>query len=268
MSPRFNEGEPVLFLNQRSVVLKTRSSSPEPLYYVATGDIGLPMWIKESELSAGPAIGPPEVVFEPRTPHFLVVDNFYKHPDKIRALALAQDYAADVRYYKGKRTSERFLWPLLREEFERLLGRPIVDWLSQPANGCFQVTGFDDPLVWHSDTQSYAAAIYLTPHAPMDAGTSFWRDRTHGCRRPPAHALESRRFANDEDRRSAEAVIYSEYNILHPDNWELVDKVGAVYNRLVMWDAQLIHSASNYNGLTGDIVDRARLVQLFFFSIG
>ena len=41
--------------------------------------------------------------------------------------------------------------------------------------------------------------------------------------------------------------IYSEYNLLHPDNWELIDRVGAIYKRLVVWDGKLIHSASSYS---------------------
>jgi len=268
MPPKYKENDRVLFLNQESVVRKVDASGTEARYYVATGSVGLPMWIRESELKTGPAIGPPSVIFERRTPHFVIVDNFYKDPDKIRDFALSQEFAPNSKFYKGKRTAERFLWPLLKEEFERLLGRPIVDWLNQGANGCFQITGYDDPLVWHSDTQSYAAAIYLTPQAPLGAGTSFWRDKVHGCRRPPRHPLESGRFQTDAAREAAGAEVYSEYNILHPDNWELVDRVGAVYNRLVMWDAQLIHSASDYLGLEGKVPEKARLVQLFFFTIG
>jgi hypothetical protein len=267
MPPKFKENDKVLFLNQESVILKVRAAEAEASYYVATGSVGLPMWIRESELKLGPAIGGPTIMFEHRVPHVLVVDDFYKDPDQVREFALNQEFAPNLQYYKGKRTHERFLWPHLREEFERLLGRPIIDWLQQSANGCFQITGFDDPLVWHSDTQSYAAAVYLTPHAPVGAGTSFWRDRTHGCRRPPRHPLEARRFASDAERNTAGAEIYTQYNVVHPENWELVDKVGGVYNRLVLWDAQLIHSASSYEGLEGTAVDKARLVHLFFFTI-
>jgi hypothetical protein len=42
----------------------------------------------------------------------------------------------------------------------------------------------------HHDTQSYAAAVYLTPDAPPQSGTSLWRDRVHGCRRQSDHPLE------------------------------------------------------------------------------
>lgn len=187
------------------------------------------------------------LVFHRNIPNILVVDNFYKDPDTIRNQALSGQYIEDVRYYKGKRSIKHHLLPYVKEELERLLGNVVItDWLSQPMNGIFQITNGNDPLVWHSDTQNFAGAIYLTPDAE-EMGTSFWKHKIHGCRRPP----DDPNICNE---------VYSEYNITHADNWELVDKVGAVYNRLVLWDAKLIHSASQYG-------DKERLVQLFFFSI-
>lgn len=268
MNYRYSIGQQVVFLNQIAVVRSLGATAQnKPKYFLAVGDAELEMWVPEEDIEVGQITGPPITTFNRRMPHLCIVDNFYKNPDEIRALALEQQFEADNRFYKGKRTKERFLWPFLREEFERILGRTIVDWLNQPANGCFQVTGYDDPLVWHSDAQSYAAAIYLSPHAPVSAGTSFWRDRKYSARRPPVHPLEFDRFPSDQARSDAYNEIYSQYNLLHGDNWELVDKVGAVYNRLAIWDAQMIHSASTYEGLPSDIVDKARLVQLFFFTI-
>jgi hypothetical protein len=207
-----------------------------------------------------PATLPP-VDFHQRTPAILVVDDFYRDPDSVRTLALDAEYEADLRYFKGVRSKEKFLFPWVREEFMRLLGVTIVDWLDQPANGSFQKTVEGDPLVWHSDTQSYAAAIYLTAPLgelrngeacdPVRSGTSFWRLKDNGARRPPNDALEY-------------AKTYSDFNLTHPDNWELVDRVGNVYNRLVLWDAQLIHSATSYEGFTEK---DPRLVQLFFFNV-
>jgi hypothetical protein len=195
-------------------------------------------------------------VFLARTPALLVVDDFYVDPDAIRAFALEAEYEADLRYFKGLRSKKKFLFPWVKEEFERLLGVRITDWLDQPANGSFQKTTSEDPLVWHSDTQSYAAAIYLTPedllgYRKTDMGTSFWRHTIHECRKPPPKPTEY-------------AEVYSEFNLTHPDNWVLVDRVGAVYNRLVLWDAQLIHSATSYAGFTSK---DPRLAQLFFFNV-
>ena len=184
--------------------------------------------------------------YNSKKPSILVVDGFYKDPLSVASVALNMDFEEDERYYKGLRSKEHFLRPYVKEEFERLLGGvTIVDWLNQPYNGKFQITDSNCPLVWHSDSQEYAAAIYLTEDADQ-MGTSFWKDKKYGYRRPP----ETAELCKE---------VYSEYNILHPDNWELVDKVGGVFNRLVVWDAKMIHSASMYS-------DKRRLVQLFFFT--
>ena len=64
----------------------------------------------------------------------------------------------------------------------------------------------------------------------------------------------------------AEVKTYNQETILSPEPWELVDRVGAIYNRLVMWDAKMIHSASSYAGIVGQKPEDSRLVQLFFFD--
>lgn len=191
-----------------------------------------------------------EFSYNRNSPALVVVDEFYRYPDRVEALAREAEYMKDDRYFKGHRTKRSFLFPYVKEEFERLLQMEITDWMQQPANGVFQQTTSADPLVWHSDQQDYAAAVYLTRER-TDAGTSFWKHCSRGDRRPSSQPL-----VNEE--------LYSDYNLTHPGNWELVDKIGSVYNRLVLWDAKLIHSASSYGGFS---VTDPRLVQLFFFSV-
>ncbi len=192
-------------------------------------------------------------VYEKRTPALLVIDDFYKDPDAIRRLAFEQEYGTDLRFFKGERSARNWLFPYVREEFERLLGVEIADWMAQGetgANGCFQKTTQTDPLVWHSDSQDYAAAIYLTPGA-RESGTSFWQHQETRARRPP-------------DDPVLYNQTYNDFDLTHPDHWLLVDRIGAVYNRLVLWDAKLIHSASSYGAYDSDY---PRLVQLFFFNV-
>jgi hypothetical protein len=224
------------------------------------------MWIPHDILEAHQATSRAPFQFIERTPSLITVDNFYRDPDEVRELALAQEYGEDLRFYKGVRTRQRFLWPHLREEFGRLIGRPVTEWLGHGANGIFQQTSADDPLVWHHDTQGYAAAVYLTPDAPPEAGTSFWRDRTYGCRRRPSHPMESARLGSSEAVQAAEAVVYDPENLVREDNWELVESVAGLYNRLVIWDASLIHSATSYSDFSEAGAAPTRLVQLFFFD--
>lgn len=193
-----------------------------------------------------------EFSYNRKSPALVVVDDFYRYPDRVEQLARDAEYMGDDRYFKGHRTKRNYLFPYVKEEFERLIQMEITDWMQQPANGVFQQTTAADPLVWHSDQQDYAAAVYLTRER-VDAGTSFWR-----------YAKGDRHNRRPDTNPTINETLYSEFNLTHQDNWELVDKVGSVYNRLVIWDAKLIHSASSYGGFS---VTDPRLVQLFFFSV-
>ena len=257
-------GTTVFFAGADAVVRDVGIRAGGTAYLVESGPMQLPMWVPAGQLEDQPAQSTP--AFSQHSPDLLVVDDFFRDPDSIRALALAQEYGSDLRYYKGLRTHDRFLWPHLREEFGRLLGKEITEWLGYPANGIFQQTSNDDPLVWHHDTQQYAAAVYLNPGGAAGGGTTFWRDKTYGCRHAPRHRAEASRLGGEEAIASAESVVYDTYNVSHPDNWELVESVAGLYNRLVIWDAKLIHSATSYSEFAGDAPSSTRLVQLFFFD--
>ena len=192
-----------------------------------------------------------------RRPTIAVIDDFLGDPDALRDHALTYPFDFEPSRYKGRRTIP-YRSPEVRQAFESVLGASITDWEAQPYNGSFQLTGPDDPIVWHSDTQTYAAAIYLDGGCHPEAGTSFWRHRDTKCRRSPWHPREYVRF-NEQSAAAAHAAIFNDYNYVHPDAWELVDRVAAVFNRCVIWDAKLIHSATSYQ--------RERLVQLFFFTV-
>ncbi len=267
--PAFAPGQVVRFAGANAVVVEVSRRNGEIGYLVECGDVRLPTWLPAAVLADHQRDGGGADVFTRAVPHVLVVDNFFDDPDQIRAIALAQEYVEDLSRYKGLRSTHRFLWPHLREELGRLLGTPVTRWLELDMNGVFQQTSYRDPLVWHHDLQSYAAAVYLTPDAPPQSGTSFWRDRTHGCRRRPDHPLERKRLGSDQALAAARSIVYDEYNIMHGDNWELMESIAGLYNRLVIWDAALFHSATTYEHFNADHTATAptRLVQLFFFDI-
>lgn len=282
--PKFKVGQKIKWLDNTGVIMEIEEDNGI-IYLISWTPFKLTARIPEELITSKPnkikekgpngltelypVILPKDpIMFNHRRPSLLVVDNFYKDPDYVRKLALVQKYGQNKKYYKGKRTGDKFLFPGVKEQFEKLLGVTIKDWLNMDTNGVFQITKYDDPLVWHHDLQDYAAAIYLTPNAPPSAGTSFWREKTYGTRRQPSHPLELERLGDDYEK--AAKIVYDEYNLVHGDTWELVDKVGSVYNRLAIWDAKMIHSASSYESFTkqdGSEVENSRLVQLFFFNI-
>lgn len=184
-------------------------------------------------------------------PSLIVVDNFYDNPDYVREIALQQSFEPDLRYHKGKRTQTKFIAQGTKEFFESLIGRKITNWVDYEYNGIFQYCTAEDPLVYHVDTQSYAAAVYLTPDAPVETGTTFYRSRTH----------TDVRKLHLEDYKYKEVFKNGYYD---KTQFDQVDTVGNIYNRLTIWDARLIHSATQYFGNTKE---NSRLFHLFFFDI-
>lgn len=182
-------------------------------------------------------------------PELVVVDNFLDNPDEIRELALQQSY--EKMGSAGKRSTARFHNRIDSNTFGRLLSIDIKgrSWDHHNINGRFQFCTAEDPVVFHSDEQSYAGIIFLSPNAPVESGVTLVKSRVTGARLP----------SSDPDVMSA---TY-DGNLLDPTKWETVDKIGNIYNRLVLWNGQLIHSASCYFGTT---LENARLFWMFFFD--
>ncbi len=201
-------------------------------------------------------------------PTAVVVDNFFQDPDGVRAFALGQEFQENKAYHKGQRTRERFLWPGVKEKFEALLGARINLWDAEGFNGVFQWCKAGDQVVFHSDQQQWAAVVYLTPDAPPQAGTTLYRSRaTKGRTVGESVALSGRWPAYSSVRlvshpKAAEEAMYKG-KLLDPTAWEVVDVFGNVYNRMVLWNAKMVHAASCYFGETKE---NARLFQMFFFG--
>jgi len=184
-------------------------------------------------------------------PGFWVVDNFYKDPDAIRKFALEQEYhqGGIGRGYIGRRTFKQFLFPELKPEFERIMGREITAWEEHGMNGRFQYNTEGEPLVHHCDSQKWAAMIYLTPDAPFETGTG-------------THAIKKNRVFHNSQEGIMEAFRPGSQN-LDKTILEPVDVIGNVYNRLVIFNAGYLHSALGYFGYNQD---NCRLWQMFFFD--
>lgn len=188
-----------------------------------------------------------------------VVDNFYKDPDLVRNFALSQTYYPGEGAV-GYRTRKQFLSEQLRNSFENIIGEKIPDhtednvgWLDNGINGRFQFCPAGTPSVFHCDSQKWAAVIYLKPDAPPQSGTSFYRHK------------ETKIFHNSQiDWNSGDGVkVFNQHTFLDKTPYELVDTVGNVYNRLVIFDGGLIHSGVDYFGWD---IESSRLFHIFFFD--
>lgn len=181
-----------------------------------------------------------------------IVDNFYRDPDSVREFALAQEYQVNVdgeQGYIGRRTKKQFLFPGLKEEFERIMGRKITRWEEHGMNGRFQTAQAGDPLVFHCDLQSWAGMLYLTPNAPYQTGTTTYAIKGTNIRH--------------RDQPEVHQAFHPESRNFDRTPFEQIDVFGNVYNRLVIFNAGYLHSASEYFGFNQQ---NSRLWQMFFFD--
>ena len=65
-------------------------------------------------------------------PTFLVIDNFYEHPDQVRAFALSCKFLGESKYHKGSRTASTYRFPGLKERFPGALAGAGGGRVSKP----------------------------------------------------------------------------------------------------------------------------------------
>ena len=177
-----------------------------------------------------------------------VVDHFYEHPDLIRYLALQEEFYVTGNF-PGPRT-QSFANQLQKQKIEQVIGKPITSWRqSKDAyNGAFQYSTSRERSWIHTDAyNTHAAVLYLNKNAPLSAGTATFRYKRTKDRYKNITNIE---FTDDHSQDVTE--------------WEIVDKIGNVFNRLLIFNSKQFHMSLDYFGVTKY---DSRLFQVFFFNV-
>lgn len=173
--------------------------------------------------------------------NLLIIDDFYTNPDAVREYALQQPFSLQGNY-PGSRT-EPYLPDDLKSSIQYWM-QPvgiINQW--RQYSGCFQIaTAQDRTWIYADYYNKWAGVCYLTPDAPYTGGTGLYRHKQSG---------QHSRIDNDW-----EGYDYTK--------WDLFDRIGNKYNRLILYRGDLFHASLDY---FGDNLSNGRLFQTFFFDI-
>jgi len=184
----------------------------------------------------------------------LVIDDFYAEPEKVREFALNQEFKVRGNY-PGQRTVS-FLNDSLRKKLQDILypyAGNITDWGGE-YTGSFQYTVAADRSWIHSDsTTDWAALVYLTPDAPLTAGTGIFKHKSTG--------LMNWDYRNKTQEYLKTAPPGDDFQDM--TKWDMVDRFGNIFNRLVMYRADNYHMSLDY---FGNNKENGRLFQVFFFN--
>ena len=184
---------------------------------------------------------------------FLVVDDFYDHPDEVRERALKLTYRRPkgVNYPGVVASMEDDIRPTIKR-FSTLLGG--IDIKCRRDEGAFRITTEADMTartsLVHVDTPDFSAIVHLSKG--NEEGTYFYRHK----------ALDLDRASQDDKlgpvvRRAIEA------DTLNLDAWERLYSIPMKYNRLLIFDGKYFHSGALR--LTGANLAEGRMTQNFFF---
>ena len=192
----------------------------------------------------------------------IVIDNFYNNPLETRNYILTQEFSVKGNF-PGQRTIsyatdlikdiiQKYIEPFGNKITEFPILKDKTDFKTNDLeediyNGSFQYTTSRDMSWIHTDKwNNWAGVLFMTPDAPLSSGTAFYR-------------------FNDGATCEAECNNKDEVDRWSQDftKWELVDTVGNVFNRLVLFNAHRYHMSMDY---FGDTKENGRLFQTFFFS--
>lgn len=197
-----------------------------------------------------------------------VVDHFYENPDAIRKFALAQEYQfrheqTEIDYvYPGCRTKDLFvldpgLYEIVCKKLVSVFHNAEHDYMRWVISTSFQsVSEKYGQGVIHTDGNTiFAAVLYLTPNAPLNAGTSLYKKNKTFDEKKYQHALRQ----NDERFKAGEIIMTTDYHSMFDE----IVRINNVYNTLIIYEGDTFHAANQFFGKT---LKDSRLAQVFFVN--
>ena len=190
----------------------------------------------------------------------IIVDNFYNNAMDTRNYILTQEFSVKGNF-PGQRTRsyatehlkdiiQKYIEPFAGKITEFPCPKPDNSNSKEIYNGSFQYTTSRDRSWIHTDKwNNWAGVLFMTPDAPLSAGTAFFKFKDGATCEEEGVILNNK---EEVDRCSQDLTT-----------WELVDRVGNVFNRLVLFNAHRYHMSQDY---FGDTKENGRLFQTFFFS--
>jgi hypothetical protein len=185
--------------------------------------------------------------------NLMVIDNFYTNAMETRNYMLTQEFVVRGNY-PGQRTvsfANQELKNMIEGYIQHFAGK-IIDWPEggDTYNGSYQYTTSRDRSWIHTDAyNNWAGVLYLTPNAPVSSGTGIYRFK------------DGTRFEEEKKIRNNVKII-DEFSQDYT-KWELVDQVGNIFNRLILFNSKQFHASQDYFGTNKE---DGRLFQVFFFS--
>jgi len=204
-----------------------------------------------------------------------LVDNFFDNPNSVRELALKQDYQRHrLGIVNGVRSNHlQIIDPDLYNNFSNKILALFYD-LEEDSITCRIDAFFHKNTPYESGSNYgwvhrdapesvFGGLIYLTPNPVLESGTSFYKLKVDNeqalsieknCYRMKKQFFRSAAFLGEEDVASYDLQSYNDHYDMWANCFEKTLTVKNVYNRMILFDGSVLHSADKY------VEDRLSLV--------
>lgn len=197
-----------------------------------------------------------------------VIENFYENPEEVREFALKQTYTycqdrEDYDFvYPGSRTRDIYdldlkLHNTICNKLISIFHNSEHDMMRWGLSTNFQAVEekYNEGVIHTDGDTIFAGVLFLSPEAPLDAGTSIFRKSASF--NEDAYKTYSQK--NAESLRKGITEVDTQYH----EMFEEVLRVNNVYNTLVVYEGHHFHAANKY---FGNSLHSSRLTQVFFIN--
>ena len=192
----------------------------------------------------------------------IIVDDFMKNPEELRATALRMTYPEHQGAFPGRNSLERLSVSGLDAEVSRLVGEPLEPISPPLSHGKCRITLATDVGTGrvHTDPSHWSGILYLSRPQDCRGGTQFFRHIPTNSDRAPVTRQELAAMGFSSQEEAHREII--ERDSLDESKWELTMEVPMRFNRLILLRPWLWHTAGP---AFGDRLENGRLVLLMFF---
>ena len=182
--------------------------------------------------------------------NIVIIDNFYKNPQGTHNFMLEQEFDGSNNHTKSYTSNN--IKTIIESHICHYSG-PITKWdITQDSinkNGSFAyITSQQRQHIIARKEYKWCGIVFLTPHAPIDSGLGMYMFNGD-------EVLIDLSIFNNEKIEDTYSFDMSK--------WKCIDKIGNIFNRLVLFRTNQYHSFEQPFGLSKD---DAEYFQTFYFN--
>lgn len=196
--------------------------------------------------------------------NLIVIDDFLQNADQLREVGLQLSYPDIPGYFPGRNSMERINVDGLTELASHAAGERLAPVGGDYSHGKFRIAleGDKGEGDIHFDFRAtWSGVLFLNRPEDCQGGTEFYRHKATGTLQAPNTQAELNAMGFGDYDELITRIVREDG--VHRDRWELEMKVPMRFNRLVLFNSWLWHTAGPS---FGNSLQNGRFIYLMFFA--